>query len=108
MVVTQRSHLRGHRLCSGLRLRWRNEFAVTRWLLCPGPLHGWCCLTRESIWMHGSGIARCASGDAPQTCRPFEAVRNGAEPDRSGAVLDLAVRDLARTWSNQILGACDD
>ena len=51
--------------------------------------------------MHGFSTARCALGDARQTRRPFEAVRNGAEPDRLGAVLDMAVRDLARTWSRQ-------
>src|SRR5947208_16569243 len=101
MVGTQRSQMRGQRLCLGLHLRWRSEFAVTRWPLCPGPLHGWCCLTRELIWMHGSGIARRALGDARQTRRPVEAVRNAAEPDRLGAVLDMAVRELARTWSQQ-------
>jgi hypothetical protein len=51
--------------------------------------------------MHGSGIARCALGDARQTRRPLEAVRNGAEPDRLGAVLDMAVRELARAWTQQ-------
>ena len=51
--------------------------------------------------MHGFSIARRALGDERQTRRPVEAVRNGAEPDRSGAVLDLAVRDLARIWTQQ-------
>jgi len=51
--------------------------------------------------MHGSRVARFALGDARQARRPFEAVRNGAEPDRLGAVLDLAVRDLARIWTQQ-------
>jgi hypothetical protein len=51
--------------------------------------------------MHGSGIARCALGDARQTRQPFEAVRNREKPDRLGAVLDMAVRDLARTWTQQ-------
>ena len=51
--------------------------------------------------MHGSRIARCALGDARQTCRPFEAVRNREQAGRVGAVLDMVVRDRARTWTQQ-------
>jgi hypothetical protein len=51
--------------------------------------------------MHGSGLARCGLGDARQTRRPFEPVRNGEKPDRLASVLDIVVRELARTWKRQ-------
>ena len=66
-----------------------------------GPLHRCCFWTKESAGVQGSVIARRALQGARETGRPLDAVGNGAEPDRLGAVLDMAVRDLARIWTQQ-------
>jgi hypothetical protein len=51
--------------------------------------------------MQGSGIATRALQRARETGRPLEAVGNGGQPDRLGAVLAMVVADLARTWIKQ-------
>jgi hypothetical protein len=58
--------------------------------------------------MHGSGIARCAFGDARQTRRAFEAVRNGEKPDvraRSRTTTMDAAEADARTELRERCGA---
>jgi hypothetical protein len=89
----------GHRPRFALRLRERDEPAVTRW-----PPRFWSVTrlvfcTEESIGVHGSGIARRALGGARETGRPLQAVGNEADPDRLGAVLALVLGDLARVGS---------
>jgi hypothetical protein len=51
--------------------------------------------------VHGLWIAPRALQGACESGRPLEAVGNGAEPDRLGAVLALVVGELARTWTKQ-------
>jgi hypothetical protein len=51
--------------------------------------------------VHGLGIAHRASHGGYETGRPLEAVGNGAQADRLGAVLALVVADLTRTWAKQ-------
>jgi hypothetical protein len=51
--------------------------------------------------VQGSGIASRPSQRSCETDRPLEAVGNGAQSDGLGAVLDLVVAGLARTWTEQ-------
>jgi hypothetical protein len=51
--------------------------------------------------VQGSLITSRALQGAYETGRPPEAVGNGAQPDRLGAVLALVVGELARTWTKQ-------
>jgi hypothetical protein len=44
--------------------------------------------------VHRSGITRRASGSTRERSSPLEALGNGAEPDRLGAVLAVVVGDL--------------
>jgi hypothetical protein len=48
-----------------------------------------------------SAIAPDDLQGAGQTDRLLETVGDGAEPDRLGAVIDLVVGDLGRTWMKQ-------
>jgi len=51
--------------------------------------------------VHESGVAGRALGDPRGISRPLEALGNGEQPDRLGAVLALAVGELARPWTKQ-------
>jgi hypothetical protein len=51
--------------------------------------------------MQGSKVASRAVQATFHKGRPREAVGTGADADRSGAVLALVVRDLARPWRKQ-------
>jgi hypothetical protein len=97
----QRSHTRGHRLCLALHPRERNEFVVTRWSRMLWSVTRLVFWTKEPIGVHRSGIPRRAFQVARETSRSVEAVGNGPQPDRAGAVLALVVGDLARTWRKQ-------
>ena len=93
--------MHGHGLCLVLRLRERNEFAVTRW---PSWLWSvaWLAFLDQGVHrVHGSGIAHRALQGAHETGRSLEADGNGAEPDGLGIVLERVVGDLARTWTKQ-------
>ena len=93
--------MRGHGLCLVLRLRERNEFAVTRWPWWLWSVARLAFLDQGVHRVHGSGITHRALQGAHETGRPLEAVGNGAEPDTLGAVLTLVVVDLARAWTKQ-------
>src|SRR2546423_15673049 len=97
----QRSHTRGHRPCMALRLRERNEFAVTCWLPQLWSVTRVVFWTKEPIGVHRSGIPLRAFQGARETGRSLDAVGNGGQPDRPGAVLALVAGDLARTWRKQ-------
>ena len=97
----QRSHMRGHRLCLVLRLRQRNEFAVTRWPPWLWSVTRLVLLDQGVHGVHRSRIARRGLGAARQTGRPLEAVGNEAQSDRLDAVLALVVGDLARSWADR-------
>jgi hypothetical protein len=51
--------------------------------------------------VQGSGIASRGRRGVSGARRPLEAVGDGGQPDRLGAVLALVVTDLARTWMKQ-------
>jgi hypothetical protein len=86
--------MRGHGPCVALRLRQRNEFAVTRWLqrfwsatplvVLDGGVHGVC----------RPGIARRAFRGPRETVRPLEAVGKRFATRPSDAVLALRATSL--------------
>jgi hypothetical protein len=51
--------------------------------------------------MHRSRVVSRGLHGAFDTGRPSEPVGIGVDADRSGAVIALVVRDLARTWTKQ-------
>ena len=93
--------MHGHGLCLVLRLRERNEFAVTRWPSWLWSVARLAFLDKGVHRVHGSGVGDRVLQGAYGTGRPLEAVGNGAEPDTLGAVLALVVADLACTWTKQ-------